>query len=137
MGDPLSITITLNGTMTSLSIHILWKSRIRGTYTWSNRRSNDDVICEKLDRVLTSLEWSFLFPRAVVIVEAAIASEHAPILLLTNGIEKRAKKDFKFESKWLLEDECPKIVKEEWEDRRDRQYRGTFRVKIEKNQSEP
>ncbi|KAK8559003.1 hypothetical protein V6N12_042292 [Hibiscus sabdariffa] len=33
-----------------------------GTYTWSNRRSNDDAICEKLDRVLTSLEWSFLFP---------------------------------------------------------------------------
>ncbi|KAK8529212.1 hypothetical protein V6N12_059999 [Hibiscus sabdariffa] len=63
-----------------------------GTYTWSNQRSKDDVICEKLDRVLTSLEWSFLFPRAVAIVEAAIASDHSPILLLTNGIEKRQRK---------------------------------------------
>ncbi|KAK8473933.1 hypothetical protein V6N11_069905 [Hibiscus sabdariffa] len=101
-----------------------------GTYTWSNRRSNDDVICEKLDRVLTSLEWNFLFPRATAIVEAAITSDHAPILLLTNGIEKRAKKDIKFESKWLLDEECSKIVKGEWEDRRDRQCRGTFRVKL-------
>ncbi|KAK8993156.1 hypothetical protein V6N11_033260 [Hibiscus sabdariffa] len=74
-----------------------------GTYTWSNQRSSDDVICEKLDRVLTSLEWSFLFPRAVAIVETAIEYDHALILLLTNGIEKREKKDFKFESKWLLE----------------------------------
>ncbi|KAK9045054.1 hypothetical protein V6N11_058944 [Hibiscus sabdariffa] len=64
--------------------------------------------------LLTSLEWNFLFPRAVAVVEVAIASDHAPILLLTNGMEKRATKDFKFESNWLLEEECPRIVNEEW-----------------------
>ncbi|KAK8568119.1 hypothetical protein V6N12_006683 [Hibiscus sabdariffa] len=50
--------------------------------------------------------------QGVAILEAVIASDHAPIMLLTNEIEKRAKKDFKFESKWLLEEECPMIVKE-------------------------
>ncbi|KAK9047151.1 hypothetical protein V6N11_053006 [Hibiscus sabdariffa] len=33
-----------------------------GNYTWSNYRSDEDTIWEKLDRVLTSLEWNFLFP---------------------------------------------------------------------------
>ncbi|KAK9005391.1 hypothetical protein V6N11_042826 [Hibiscus sabdariffa] len=33
-----------------------------GTYNWSNQRSNEDAIFEKLDRALSSLEWSFLFP---------------------------------------------------------------------------
>ncbi|KAK8508396.1 hypothetical protein V6N12_055232 [Hibiscus sabdariffa] len=101
-----------------------------GNYTWSNHRSDEDTIWEKLDRVLRSLEWNFLFPRAISIVEAAIASDHAPILLLTNGLEKRAKKDFKFESKWLLEEECPRIVTEEWASTSDRSLRGSFRVKL-------
>ncbi|KAK8599817.1 hypothetical protein V6N12_049689 [Hibiscus sabdariffa] len=85
-----------------------------GEYTWSNQRSEEDEICEKLDRVLSSLEWGFLFPKAIAIIDIAIASDHAPIVLLTNGIMKKVKRDFKFESRWLLEEECSRMVEEEW-----------------------
>ncbi|KAK9018933.1 hypothetical protein V6N11_033978 [Hibiscus sabdariffa] len=68
-------------------------------YTWSNQRSDEDVIIEKLDRALSSLEWSFIFPKAISIIDAAIASDHSPIVLLTNGLMKRTKRDFKFESR--------------------------------------
>ncbi|KAK8516455.1 hypothetical protein V6N12_038696 [Hibiscus sabdariffa] len=98
-----------------------------GPYTWLNQRSKEDEICEKLDRVLSSLEWGFLFPEAIVVIDAAIASDHAPIVMLTNGLPKKFKKDFKFESSWLIEEECSRIVKEEWTNAGGRHQRGTFR----------
>ncbi|KAK8601187.1 hypothetical protein V6N12_051029 [Hibiscus sabdariffa] len=93
-------------------------------YTWSNQRSEED------DRVLSSLEWSFLFPKAIAIIDAAIASDHAPIVLLTNGVMKNVKRDFKFESRWLIEEECSRLVEEEWTSTEGRNQRGTFRVKL-------
>ncbi|KAK9033047.1 hypothetical protein V6N11_018085 [Hibiscus sabdariffa] len=84
-----------------------------GAYTWSNKRSEEDEICEKLDKVISSLDWSFLFPKAIAIVDVPIASDHAPIVLLTNGVMKSVKKEFKFESRWSLEEECSNIVQEE------------------------
>ncbi|KAK8972152.1 hypothetical protein V6N11_000617 [Hibiscus sabdariffa] len=56
-----------------------------GTFTWSNQRCEENMIREKLDRVLSSLEWSFLFPKAIAVIEIPVASDHAPIILLTNG----------------------------------------------------
>ncbi|KAK9011087.1 hypothetical protein V6N11_043944 [Hibiscus sabdariffa] len=56
-----------------------------GTFTWSNQRSEDEAILEKLDRNLISLEWSTSFPKAIGILDAAIASDHTPILLLLKG----------------------------------------------------
>ncbi|KAK9017022.1 hypothetical protein V6N11_079510 [Hibiscus sabdariffa] len=61
-----------------------------GAYTWSNQRSEEDVIREKLDRVLSSLEWGFHFPRAIAVIDVDIASDHAPIVLLTNGVVKKS-----------------------------------------------
>ncbi|KAK8986463.1 hypothetical protein V6N11_010019 [Hibiscus sabdariffa] len=97
-----------------------------GEFTWSNQRSEEEEICEKLDRVLSSLEWGFLFPKAIVVVDIAIASDHAPIILLANGLLKKTKKDFKFESRWILENECSEIVKQEWKPTEQRSHKGTF-----------
>ncbi|KAK8502512.1 hypothetical protein V6N12_005498 [Hibiscus sabdariffa] len=101
-----------------------------GTYTWSNQRSEEDEICEKLDKVISSLDWNFLFPKAIAIIKVPMASDHTPIVLLTNGVTKSGKKDFKFESRWSLEDECLNIIKEEWKPSEERHQRGTFRVKL-------
>ncbi|KAK9021291.1 hypothetical protein V6N11_011289 [Hibiscus sabdariffa] len=101
-----------------------------GAYTWSNQRSEEEEICEKLDRVLTSLEWGFLFPKTIVFIDAAIASDHAPVVTLLNGLQKKFKKNFKFESSWLIEEECSQIVKEEWVSTGGRHQRGTFRVNL-------
>ncbi|KAK8601778.1 hypothetical protein V6N12_051603 [Hibiscus sabdariffa] len=94
-----------------------------GTYTWSKQRSEEDEICEKLDRVLSSLEWGFLLPKAIVVIDIAIASDHAPIVLLTNGMLKKVRRDFKFESSWLLEEECSRLVEEEWTNKGGRHQR--------------
>ncbi|KAK9008110.1 hypothetical protein V6N11_075012 [Hibiscus sabdariffa] len=85
-----------------------------GYFTCSNQRCDEAAILEKLDRILISGEWSFLFPKAVGLIEAATASDHNPIILLLGGHRKRRKKDFKFESKWLIEEECSSNVNEAW-----------------------
>ncbi|KAK8556717.1 hypothetical protein V6N12_003112 [Hibiscus sabdariffa] len=85
-----------------------------GSFTWSNRRSEEDVILEKLDRALATVEWSTFFDRAIVLVEVAIASDHCPLVLCTDGLNRRGKREFKFESKWLSEEDCDNTVKEGW-----------------------
>ncbi|KAK8980814.1 hypothetical protein V6N11_047945 [Hibiscus sabdariffa] len=88
-----------------------------GAHTWSNQRSEANEICEKLDRVFSSVERSFLFLKAIAIIDVAIASDHAAIVLLTNGVMKKVKRDFKFEYRWLIEEECSRLVEEEWTSR--------------------
>ncbi|KAK8996198.1 hypothetical protein V6N11_076445 [Hibiscus sabdariffa] len=104
-----------NGFMTLWSILTYSSSRLRrGIFTWSNHKSEDDSILEKLDRILVSLKWSNSFPRVIGVLDAAIASDHAPIVLLLNGMKKRYRRDFKFEAKWLLEEDCTSKVEESW-----------------------
>ncbi|KAK8544996.1 hypothetical protein V6N12_025851 [Hibiscus sabdariffa] len=86
-----------------------------GNFTWSNHRSDEDSILEKLDRALCSFEWSSLFPKAIGVLDVAMGSDHAPIIILSQGMMKKYKKEFKFESKWLLEDECTSTVQKSWD----------------------
>ncbi|KAK9032518.1 hypothetical protein V6N11_056778 [Hibiscus sabdariffa] len=85
-----------------------------GSFTWSNQRIEGNAISEKLDRILFTGEWSFMYPKAIGVMEAATKSDHNPILLLLNGPRKKRKKVFKFESKWLLEEDCYDNIKEAW-----------------------
>ncbi|KAK8568452.1 hypothetical protein V6N12_007003 [Hibiscus sabdariffa] len=50
----------------------------------------------------------------VGLMEAAIGSDHCPIILILHGFKKHWKKEFKFESRWLDDDECKAKVKEAW-----------------------
>ncbi|KAK9001983.1 hypothetical protein V6N11_024676 [Hibiscus sabdariffa] len=85
-----------------------------GAYTWSNQRSDEESILEKLDRAMCSLEWSSSYPKAIGLLDVAIGSDHASILILPQGLKKKYKKEFKFESKWLLEEECTSTVQKSW-----------------------
>ncbi|KAK9032054.1 hypothetical protein V6N11_056338 [Hibiscus sabdariffa] len=81
-----------------------------GSFTWLNQRSEEEAILEKLDRALCSVEWSVRFPKAVGLLDVAIGSAHAPVIIYPYGLSKKYKRDFKFESKWLLEEECKSTV---------------------------
>ncbi|KAK8973498.1 hypothetical protein V6N11_008859 [Hibiscus sabdariffa] len=101
-----------------------------GAYTWSNKRCDEDAILENLDKALASLECNFLFPQAIAVIDVAIASDHAPIILLTNGIMNSAKKDFMFESSWFNEEECSQVIKEAWDDIGHGVSRSSFQFKL-------
>ncbi|KAK9003286.1 hypothetical protein V6N11_060850 [Hibiscus sabdariffa] len=53
-----------------------------GTFTWSNHRSEDETILEKLE----------FFPKAIGVLDA-VASDHALIFLLLRGMNKMYKKN--------------------------------------------
>lgn len=54
-------------------------------YTWTNRQSTSNAIFECLDRVVATVQWSQLYPQAFVNHLPRIHSDHAPILLRTQG----------------------------------------------------
>ncbi|KAK8523582.1 hypothetical protein V6N12_048099 [Hibiscus sabdariffa] len=87
-----------------------------GMFTCSNLRSDNDAIVERLDKILVSNDWSLAYPKAIGILEAAVASDHNPVILLFEGLKKKIKKVFKFESRWLLEEECHSNIREAWEE---------------------
>ncbi|KAK9046778.1 hypothetical protein V6N11_052655 [Hibiscus sabdariffa] len=101
----------LNFIETTSMIEMLIKG---GSFTWSNQRTEENAISEKLDRIFFTGEWSFMHPKAIGIMEAATTFDHNPILLLLNGPRKKRKNVFKFESKWLLEEDCSANIKEAW-----------------------
>ncbi|KAL4302064.1 hypothetical protein GQ457_10G006820 [Hibiscus cannabinus] len=101
-----------------------------GMFTWRNMRSNNNEIVERLDKILISNEWSLAFPKAIGIIEAAVASNHNPIIIMLEGLKKRGKKDFKFESRWLLEDECFSNVKEAWSENPRGNYQSNLNRKL-------
>ncbi|KAK9037517.1 hypothetical protein V6N11_022426 [Hibiscus sabdariffa] len=59
-----------------------------GNFTWSNHRSEDNAILEKLGRTIVSSEWNSLFPKSVGFIDIAMASDHTPLVLLLQGLNK-------------------------------------------------
>ncbi|KAK8973458.1 hypothetical protein V6N11_064701 [Hibiscus sabdariffa] len=88
-----------------------------GAFTWSNLRSDDDAIIEKLDHILFNLSWSMMLSKTIGCKQPTIGSDHCPTIVMLRGWPKRARRDFKFENKWLLDKDCHQIVKEAWENR--------------------
>ncbi|KAK9045242.1 hypothetical protein V6N11_059129 [Hibiscus sabdariffa] len=85
-----------------------------GTFTWSNQRSDDEAILEKLDRVLCSSNWNISFPKAVAMLDIATGSDHDPIIVLLKDLNRKCMREFKFESKWLLKRICTTTVQDSW-----------------------
>ncbi|KAL4319186.1 hypothetical protein GQ457_18G018140 [Hibiscus cannabinus] len=92
-----------------LELHLLG-----GPFSWINQRSDEEAIMEKLDRFLFNLAWSEMFNKATGFLEPAIGSDHCPLVCNFYGSSRRRKRDFRFESKWLLEDECKQVVNNAW-----------------------
>jgi hypothetical protein len=85
-------------------------------YTWSNCREGRAIIKERLDRGVANMEWRTWFPAALVSVEAAVSSDHAPLILSLKKIPKRKKgnKHFRYEAAWALEDGCKEVIATVW-----------------------
>ena len=85
-------------------------------YTWTNRRFSSNPIFERLDRCLANAYWCASFPVTNVYNMPLIhtISDHAPILLSTDGPVRRVKRTFKFENWWLKEHDFQQYARNEW-----------------------
>ncbi|OMO84088.1 reverse transcriptase [Corchorus olitorius] len=67
-----------------------------------------------LIRYLQQWNGVIFFNNAQGWYEPNIASDHNPVFLSLDKIKGSKKRDFRFESKWLLDDDCPGVVEEGW-----------------------
>ncbi|KAF7151544.1 hypothetical protein RHSIM_Rhsim02G0152800 [Rhododendron simsii] len=83
-------------------------------FTWRNNRSEDSFIMERIDMAFANSKWREMYAKAMVFMEAAIGSDHNPIMLNTDVPLNKVGKPFRFESYWLSGEECSSVVLEAW-----------------------
>ncbi|KAL2941145.1 AdoMet-dependent rRNA methyltransferase SPB1 [Bienertia sinuspersici] len=84
-------------------------------YTWERGKRKKNKIRERLDRFLASQSWCAAYPMAQVFHLTRFKSDHTPILLRCDGRprgKRRKERRFRFETAWLLEEGCEKVVRE-------------------------
>ncbi|KAL2925172.1 hypothetical protein RDABS01_019751 [Bienertia sinuspersici] len=98
-------------------------------YTWQRGNSMDTLIRERLDRFMATMEWSAMFPEVEVLHLAIQNSDHAP-LVLKQSVKRdnaRGKRSKKFESYWLSNGECERVVRDSWR----QTYHGDMNNRVE------
>uniref|UniRef100_A0A803PGT3 Reverse transcriptase domain-containing protein n=1 Tax=Cannabis sativa TaxID=3483 RepID=A0A803PGT3_CANSA len=92
-----------------------------GEFTWCNGRQ-DNLVFEKLDRVLANPTWFKYFCESSVTLLPWWSSDHRPMLLKFSLAMDRANRvptwrsRFHYEQAWGEEEECGRIVKSVWFD---------------------
>ncbi|XP_030495024.2 uncharacterized protein LOC115710813 [Cannabis sativa] len=92
-----------------------------GEFTWCNGRHNN-LVFEKLDRVLANLDWFRRFCMSKVTLLPWWNSDHRPLLLSSSKNKKLSTKApkwrsrFHYEQAWAGEEDCGKIVESVWLD---------------------
>lgn len=85
------------------------------TFTWCNKRGCLANIRERLNRVITSIEWRTKFDNAGVIHLNAQCSDHTPILLNLHLDNPNLPRPFRFQKIWIRDSSCANVVRGAWE----------------------
>ncbi|KAL2896214.1 hypothetical protein RDABS01_037998 [Bienertia sinuspersici] len=86
-------------------------------FTWERGATSRSKVRERLDRYVATIPWCSRFPNFEVTHLARYKSDHCPIVLTAknrSGKQRRRKKGFKFETCWLLDEECEPLVRRAW-----------------------
>lgn len=85
-------------------------------YTWSNRREGEELVSERLDRVLCNPEWRILFEEATLYHLETQGSDHCPILLMIKPQDDAARKPkpFRFENMWMSHADFFGLLQDSW-----------------------
>lgn len=96
---------------------------IGNKFTWSNGHEDHTFIKERLDRGVANQRWMCRFMERMVEILGTQVSDHKALVLTVGGLAEvfQQNRNFKYEMSWGMEDECSKIIMEEWEkDRNER-----------------
>jgi exonuclease III len=83
-----------------------------GQFTWSNNQAVPTL--EKLDRFIVSREWELLFPLTTVHKLTREVSDHSPIFIDTMEGKENQRREFRFEKRWLKEEDFLHRVDRIW-----------------------
>jgi exonuclease III len=86
-------------------------------YTWNNGREGEDLIQERLDRVVASPDWREMFQGTKVVVEVTLNSDHVPLIVAVTEnqlMKRRNYQNIKYEAHWGKNKESKGIIKQVW-----------------------
>ena len=86
-------------------------------FTWRNKQTTGNThIRERLDRAVANARWRMKFPLMHVKNGDPYHSDHRPVVLSTEMIQRGGGGGcgFKFEASWIKEEGCRKIIEEAW-----------------------
>lgn len=84
-------------------------------YTWTNKHKNQTThIRERLDRCLGNQKWISSFPNYVVKHLVNSSSDHSPLFLYTDPINKPFCKRFIFDAAWIFDTSYITVLNHSW-----------------------
>ena len=97
-------------------------------WTWCNNWGNEGEIKQRLDRALSSVPWSQTFENAKCSHITTNAFDHSVLLIDTNPMEKKKKRKFHFDKRWLQQEGIEEVIKKTWE----KEIEGSRMFKVKK-----
>ncbi|XP_019166659.1 PREDICTED: uncharacterized protein LOC109162410 [Ipomoea nil] len=93
---------------------MIWEC-LGGRFTWEKGHGTEAWVEERLDRAVATMDWVELYEDAAVRKVFIVESDHSAILLdLETRPIRSVRYSFKFESAWLLDAGCAKVVESAW-----------------------
>ncbi|CAN0875338.1 hypothetical protein LINGRAHAP2_LOCUS10773 [Linum grandiflorum] len=83
-------------------------------FTWNNGQEGNNYIRIRLDRALSNVAWRNAYDQALVSHERDIGSDHRPIVVHYYGQHPRTRCPFRFDARWLSEEEANAIILDSW-----------------------
>ncbi|XP_019173567.1 PREDICTED: uncharacterized protein LOC109169145 [Ipomoea nil] len=110
---PAALIEGFNDALRDCQLHDL--GMLGGNFTWVKGRGTDAWVEEWLDRAVATTDWMDIYDHAQVHNIYIRSSDHCAIAIDVETCPVRAAiRTFKFESAWLLEDGCARVVDEAW-----------------------
>lgn len=87
-------------------------------FTWSNQRTDVELVRCRLDRFCGDSSWCALAPQAHVQHLSHPGSDHVPVFLNLRGSDSgsrgRRRKPWRFNGHWVRQSACEDVVRKEW-----------------------
>lgn len=97
--------------------HLMDFGCIDENFTWERGQTPTTRIRERLDRFLGSQSWYNLFPKVEIQTLPRIASDHAPIILNSNGFlvsKYKGSLPFRMEPNWIQNKHSSEVFQKLW-----------------------
>ncbi|XP_026433495.1 uncharacterized protein LOC113330916 [Papaver somniferum] len=83
-------------------------------YTWSGNNLGSGTRRSRIDMALGNVDWNHNYPNSKLLHLTQSGSDHSPIMLVTNSLDTRCWKPFKFFLTWLEDETCTSVIEEAW-----------------------